>query len=106
MKNSISRNSEPPVIKPTEIESVLLSRLSSISQKVYAEHLGISESAASRRKGEGHFAVLARELSILGLQIVPPESVVVSRPYLESLETLADIGLRAKRGRDEASGWC
>lgn len=36
---------------------------------------------------------------MLGLQVVPPEAVVVSRHYLQSVETLADIGLRAERCR-------
>jgi hypothetical protein len=42
---------------------------------------------------------MAKELSVLGLQVVPPEAVVVSRHYLQSVETLADIGLRAERCR-------
>ena len=76
-----------------------------IGQKVYAEMLGISESTVSRRKGEGHFADIAKELSVLGLQVVPPEAVVVSRHYLQSVETLADIGLRAERCRPGPLGW-
>jgi hypothetical protein len=41
---------------------------------------------------------MAKEISALGLQVVPPEAVV-SRHYLQSVETLADIGLRAERCR-------
>lgn len=104
MQNAIARKLDPPILNPVEIESVLLNRLSSVGQKVYAELLGISESTASRRKGEGHFADVAKELSILGLQVVPPEAVVVSRHYLQSVETLADIGLRAERCRPGPPG--
>ena len=105
MQNAIARKLDPPILNPVEIESVLLNRLSSVGQKVYAELLGISQSTASRRKGEGHFADVAKELSILGLQVVPPEAVVVSRHYLQSVETLADIGLRAERCRPGPLGW-
>ena len=105
MQNAIARKLDPPILNPVEIESVLLNRLSSVGQKVYAELLGISESTASRRKVEGHFADVAKELSILGLQVVPPEAVVVSRHYLQSVETLADIGLRAERCRPGPLGW-
>lgn len=105
MHNAIARKLEPPILNPLEIESILLNRLASVGQKTYAEKMSISESAASRRKGEGHFANLAKELSILELQVVPPEAVVVSRDYLKSVETLADIGLRAERARPGPLGW-
>lgn len=105
MQSAIARNLEPPILNPIELEGVLLNRLSSIGQKAYAEILGISESTVSRRKGEGHFADIAKELSVLGLQVVPPEAVVVSRHYLHSVETLADIGLRAERCRPGPLGW-
>ncbi|AFN31147.1 Gifsy-1 prophage CI protein [Klebsiella michiganensis E718] len=48
---------------------------------------------------------MAKEISALGLQVVPPEAVVVSRHYLQSVETLADIGLRAERCRPGPLGW-
>jgi hypothetical protein len=48
---------------------------------------------------------MAREISALELQVVPPEAVVVSRDYLKSVETLADIGLRAERCRPYPLGW-
>ena len=105
MENGIARMLEPPVLNPLEIESILLNRLSSVGQKIYADRIGISESTASRRKGEGHFAAIAKELAILELQVVPPEAVVVSRDYLKSVETLADIGLRAERCRPGPLGW-
>jgi hypothetical protein len=47
---------------------------------------------------------MAKEISALGLQVVPPEAVVVSRHYLQSVETLADIGLRAERCRQVRLG--
>ncbi|MEL5336775.1 CII family transcriptional regulator [Serratia nevei] len=103
--NAIARKLEPPIINPIEIECVLLNRLASVGQKAYAEHLGISESTASRRKGEGHFAAMAKELAFLGIQAAPPEAVLVSRDYLASVETLADIGLKAERSRPGPLGW-
>ena len=51
MENAIARKLDPPEINPIEIESVLLNRLASVGQKSYAEHMGISESTVSRRKG-------------------------------------------------------
>lgn len=105
MQNAIARKLEPPIIKPLEIESILLNRLASVGQKNYAERIGISESTASRRKAESHFCEVAKELAALELQVVPPEAVVVSRDYLASVETLADIGLRAERCRPGPLGW-
>ncbi|WP_414162856.1 CII family transcriptional regulator [Superficieibacter sp. BNK-5] len=105
MHNAIARKLEPPILNPLEIESVFLNRLASVGQKNYAEQIGISESTVSKRKSDGHFAEMAKELSALGLQVVPPEAVVVSRDYLASVETLADIGLRAERCRPGPLGW-
>ncbi|MWJ62597.1 hypothetical protein GQM49_14030 [Escherichia coli] len=105
MENAIARKLDPPVINPIEIESVLLNRLSLVGQKSYAEHMGISESTASRRKAEGHFSNMAKELAFLGIQAAPPEAVLVSREYLASVETLADIGLKAERARPGPLGW-
>lgn len=105
MENSIARKLAPPILKPVEIESVLLNRLASLGQKIYAERIGVSESAVSKRKADNHFTEMARELSALELQVVPPEAVVVSRDYLTSVETLADIGLRAERCRPGPLGW-
>ncbi|MBY6259103.1 lambda phage CII family protein [Phytobacter diazotrophicus] len=105
MENSIARKLEPPILNPLEIESTLLNRLASIGQKNYAERIGVSESTVSKRKADSHFSEIARELSALELQVVPPEAVVVSRDYLKSVETLADIGLRAERCRPGPLGW-
>lgn len=105
MRTAIARKLEPPEYNPLEIESVLLNRLSSVGQKAYAEHMGISESTASRRKAEGHFSEMGKELAFFELQVVPPEAVVVSREYLASVETLADIGLKAERARPGPLGW-
>ncbi len=105
MQSGIARNLEPPILNPIELEGVLLNRLSSIGQKVYAEFLGISESTVSRRKGEGLFANKEKGLSVPGLRVFPPGGVVFSRHYLQSVETLADIGLRAERCRPGPLGW-
>ena len=79
MENAIARKLDPPVINPVEIES--------------------------RRKAEGHFSTMAKELAFLGIQAAPPEAVLVSREYLASVETLADIGLKAGRARPGPLGW-
>lgn len=89
MENAIARKLEPPILNPIEIEGILLNRLLSISQKTFAEMRGVSESTISRRKSEGYYAEMAKEIAALGLQVVPPEAVVVSRHYLQSVETLA-----------------
>ncbi|MBS0877964.1 MULTISPECIES: CII family transcriptional regulator [unclassified Tatumella] len=105
MEKAITRKLDPPIFNPLEIESVLLNRLASVGQKAYAEHMGVSESTISKRKSEGYFATLARELAFLGIQAAPPEAVLVSREYLASVETLADIGLKAERARPGPLGW-
>ncbi|HDA5314370.1 TPA: hypothetical protein O5J01_004818 [Salmonella enterica subsp. enterica serovar Typhimurium] len=101
MENAIARKLDPPEINPIEIESVLLNRLAS----AYAEHMGISESTVSRRKAEGYFCNMAKELAFLGIQAAPPEAVLVSRNYLTAVEILADAGLKAERARPDALGW-
>lgn len=105
MESSIARKLEAPILSPLEIESTLLNRLALIGQRYYAEQIGISESTVSKRKADNHFTEMAKEISVLGLQVVPPEAVVVSRDYLKSVETLADIGLRAERCRPGPLGW-
>ena len=105
MESSIARKLEAPILSPLEIESTLLNRLASIGQKNYAERIGVSESAISKRKADNHFTEMAKEISALELQVVQPEAVVVSRDYLKSVETLADIGLRAERCRPGPLGW-
>ncbi|HGO4182697.1 TPA: hypothetical protein MAZ01_002612, partial [Klebsiella pneumoniae] len=44
MENAIARKLEPPILNPIEIEGILLNRLLSIGQKVFAEMRGVSES--------------------------------------------------------------
>ncbi|HGO4181140.1 TPA: hypothetical protein MAZ01_000995, partial [Klebsiella pneumoniae] len=44
MQSAIARNLEPPILNPIEIEGILLNRLLSIGQKVFAEIRGVSES--------------------------------------------------------------
>ncbi|EAO8226337.1 hypothetical protein BW005_23000 [Salmonella enterica subsp. enterica serovar Poona] len=105
MENAIARKLDPPEINPVEIESVLLNRLASVGQKSYAEHMGISESTVSRRKAEGYFCNMAKELAFLGIQAAPPGAVLVRRDYLFSVETLADIGMKAVRMQPEPLGW-
>lgn len=96
MKNAITRNLEPPIFNQLDIESTLIRQLSAVSQKAYAEQLRISESAASRRKSEGHFSNLAKEIAALNSKVVPSDAIVVESDYLRSLQTLALIGLESQ----------
>ncbi len=105
MENAIARNSELPKLKPVEMERLILNQLASVGQKSYAEHMGISESTVSRRKAEGYFCNMAKELAFLGIQAAPPGAVLVRRDYLFSVETLADIGMKAVRMQPEPLGW-
>ena len=88
MENAIARKLEPPILNPIEIEGILLNRLLSIGQKVFAEMRGVSESTISRRKSEGYYAEMAKEISALGLQVVPPEAVVVPATTCSQLRRL------------------
>lgn len=102
---AIARKLEPPILNPVEIEGLLLNRLASVGQKALAEHRKVSESAVSRWKSDGYFRDIAEVLAFLGIQAAPPEAVLVSRDYLASVETLADIGLKAERSRPGPLGW-
>ncbi|KAA5961040.1 MULTISPECIES: CII family transcriptional regulator [Pantoea] len=103
--NAIARKLDPPIFNPVEMEGILLNRLASVGQKAVAEHRGVSESAVSRWKNDGYFRDIAELLAFLGIQLAPPEAMIVSRTYLESVETLADIGLKAERMRPGPLGW-
>ena len=105
MENAIARKLEPPILNPIEIEGILLNRLLSIGQKVFAEMRGVSESTISRRKRGGYYAEREKKIPALGLRVVPRGGVVFPRHYLQSVETLADIGLRAERCRPGPLGW-
>lgn len=106
MENAISRNSEPPKLKPVEMESLILNQLASVGQKPVADAIGIDESTISRWKGKGgHVEQFCRFLAELGIQLAPPGAVLVRRDYLFSVETLADIGMKAVRMQPEPLGW-
>ncbi|EFW6179060.1 transcriptional regulator [Salmonella enterica] len=106
MENAIARNSEPPKLKPVEMESLILNQLASVGQKPVADAIGIDESTISRWKGKGgHVEQFCRFLAELGIQLAPPGAVLVSRNYLTAVEILADAGLKAERARPDALGW-
>ncbi|ENL4978275.1 transcriptional regulator [Salmonella enterica subsp. enterica serovar Texas] len=106
MENAIARNSEPPKLKPVEMESLILNQLASVGQKPVADAIGIDESTISRWKGKGgHVEQFCRFLAELGIQLAPPGAVLVRRDYLFSVETLADIGMKAVRMQPEPLGW-
>lgn len=105
MENAIARKLELPQHNPLDIESIFINRLASVGQKSLAEHMKLSESAVSRWKTDGYFRQIAEIMAFLKIHAVPPEAAVVSRDYLTSVETLADIGLRAERARPGPLGW-
>ncbi|EIK1667498.1 transcriptional regulator [Salmonella enterica] len=106
MENAIARNSEPPKLKPVEMERLILNQLASVGQKPVADAIGIDESTISRWKGKGgHVEQFCRFLAELGIQLAPPGAVLVRRDYLFSVETLADIGMKAVRMQPEPLGW-
>ncbi|EQA6838619.1 CII family transcriptional regulator [Salmonella enterica subsp. diarizonae serovar 65:(k):z] len=106
MENAIARNSELPKLKPVEMERLILNQLASVGQKPVADAIGIDESTISRWKGKGgHVEQFCRFLAELGIQLAPPGAVLVRRDYLFSVETLADIGMKAVRMQPEPLGW-
>lgn len=94
---AIARKLTLPIVNPLEIETLLLNRLAVVGQKALAEYRQVSESAVSRWKSDGYFRDIANVLAFLGVQAASTDAVMVSRDYLLSVETLADIGLQAQR---------
>ncbi|GAB2931360.1 CII family transcriptional regulator [Hafnia psychrotolerans] len=99
-----TRNSEMPKLKPREMELLVLRQLQLHGQKPIADQLGIDESTISRWK-QGHIEQFCKFLAALGIQLAPPEAVLVRRDYLFSMETLAEIGMKAERMRPEPIGF-
>ncbi|WP_341959222.1 CII family transcriptional regulator [Pseudomonas sp. RC10] len=87
-----------------EFEALVLSRLLSAGQKVVADAIGLSESTVSRWK-EGDIERWCKVLALLGIQLVPQTAVVVNASYLHSVETLAELGLKAEKKRPGPIGW-
>ena len=81
-----------------------MQRLVSVGQKTVADAIGLSESTVSRWK-EGAIERWAKLFALLGLQVVPVSAVVVNAEYLRSLETLAELGLKAEKKRPGPLGW-
>lgn len=87
-----------------EFESLVLSQLLSTGQKAIADAIGLSESTVSRWK-EGDIERWCKVLALLDLQVVPKAAVLVHGDYLRSLETLAELGLKAEKKRPGPLGW-
>lgn len=88
-----------------ETETLILQRVLSSGQKNIALATGASESTVSRWNGPEGYATWAKTLSFLGLRVVPQSAIVVTAAYLHSLETLAEIGLKAEKKRPGPLGW-
>lgn len=102
--NATTRNSELPKLKPRDMEQLVLRQLQQHGQKPIADEIGMDESTLSRWK-TGHIEQFCKFLAALGLQLAPPEAVLVRRDYLFSMETLAEIGMKAERMRPEPIGF-
>lgn len=91
-----------------ETEALILQALARTSQKKLSLAMkpafDFSESTISRWN-DGEYQKWARALSILGLRVVPQSARVVTEAYLHSLETLAEIGLKAEKTRPKPLGW-
>jgi len=87
-----------------EFESLVLQRLVSVGQRTVADAIGVNESTVSRWK-EGEIERWCKVLVLLGLQVVPASAMVVNAEYLRSLETLAELGLKAEKKRPGPLGW-
>ncbi len=87
-----------------EFEALILQQLASVGQRAVAEAVGVNESTVSRWK-EGDIERWCKVLALLGLQLVPESAMVVNAEYLHSLETLAELGLKAEKKRPGPLGW-
>ncbi|WP_179038337.1 CII family transcriptional regulator [Limnobaculum xujianqingii] len=104
MNNAMARNSEMPKLNPVAMESLILNRLASVGQKPVADAMGVDEAMVSRWK-TGQISNFCKFLAELGIQLAPPDAVLVRRDYLFSMETLAEIGMKAERMRPEPLGF-
>nr|WP_229746357.1 CII family transcriptional regulator [Hafnia psychrotolerans] len=93
-----------PKLNPREMEKLVLRQLQLHGQKPIADQLGMDESTISRWK-QSHIEQFCKFLAALGIQLAPPEAVLVRRDYLFSMETLAEIGMKAERMRPEPIGF-
>lgn len=81
-----------------------MQRLASVGQKTVADAIGLSESTVSRWK-EGDIERWCKVIALLDLQLVPASAVVTTAAYLHSVETLAELGLKAEKKRPGPLGW-
>ncbi|MGO2200489.1 CII family transcriptional regulator [Pseudomonas helleri] len=92
-----------------ETERLILQRLAITSQRKLSLALKptfeqCSESTISRWN-DGEYKKWAMALAVLDLRVVPKTAMVVTAEYLRSLETLAEIGLKAEKKRPAPLGW-
>lgn len=102
---STTQLSQEPDEIARETETLILQRVLSAGQKNLALATGASESTVSRWNGPEGYATWAKALSFLGLRVVPQSALVVTPAYLHSVETLAEIGLKAEKKRPGPLGW-
>jgi len=96
--------SQDPEEMARETETLILQRVASVGQKQIALASGSSEATVSRWN-DGEYTKWAKVLSFLGLRVVPQSAMVVTREYLASVETLAELGLKAEKKRPGPLGW-
>ncbi|MFU6376396.1 CII family transcriptional regulator [Metapseudomonas otitidis] len=101
---STEQLSQSTEARAREFEALFLHQLVSVGQKTIASAIDVSESTVSRWK-EGEIERWCKVIAHLGLQLVPTSAVLVNGDYLRSLETLAELGLKAEKKRPGPLGW-
>lgn len=71
-----------------KIQSIILQRLARVSQVSVAIELGVREDVISKFKSD-KLAFACDFIAVLGLKIVPDDSVEVSQDEIQALKTLA-----------------
>ncbi|MDP9511373.1 CII family transcriptional regulator [Pseudomonas protegens] len=102
---STDKLSSEQASRAREFEALFLTRLLSVGQKNLATSVDLSESAISNWKKEGIIERFCKALAVLDLQMVPQSAIVTNADYLRSLETLAELGLKAEKKRPGPLGW-
>lgn len=108
----MSKLSDEQLEMARDFEHLIFQYLSSAGQKYTAEAVNMSESAISRMKSEPkenskdtEIQRFCKILSYIGLQIVPANVQCHPAKYIEALQTLAEVGIKAENKRPRKLGW-